>query len=162
MVPCFAPSPGRISPLLVGFLPSCQAGERNGTRLDSSAEEPPDNTAEPWKCLFLELTCGGSLSGEVPQPHPSPHGHSQRVDSQGRKGKSSLVARDREKLERSDEDGSRARNVGGQREWGAIGAAWSHVGNRENVWAVPLLPCTPSVLGGQNHGGKSMGRKTLF
>lgn len=74
--PCFAPSPGRISPLLVGFFPSCQAGERNGTRLDSSAEEPRDNRAEPWKCLFLELICGRSLSDEVPQPHPSPHGHS--------------------------------------------------------------------------------------
>lgn len=55
-----------------------------------------------------------------------------------------------------------ARNVGGQREWGAIRAVQSHVGNREDVWAVLLLPCTPSVLGGQNHGGKSMGRKTLL
>lgn len=64
----------------------------------------------------LSSLCGGSLSGEVPQPHPSPHGHSQRVDSQGRKGKSSLVARDRGKLERSDENGSeecgRSKRVG--------------------------------------------------
>lgn len=87
------------------------------------------------------------MTGEIPQSHPSPRGHSQRVESQGRKGKSSLVARDREKLERRDEDGSRVRSVGSQKEWGAVRAVQSHVGNREDFLGCNTPPLHPLTAG---------------
>lgn len=86
-----------------------------------------------------------------------------RESSHGRKGKSLLVATDREKLERSDEDGSRARSEGSQKEWGAVRAVWSHVGNREDFLGCNTPPLHPLTAGrGQSHGGKSMGRKILL